>query len=57
MVLWFVRVTAVPHNGNVTLDQIITIARTMRARSMAKTLAGTVKEILGTAYRCVCVSC
>ena len=42
------------HSGNVTLDQIIDIARTMRERSMAKTLAGTVKEILGTAFSIGC---
>ena len=42
------KVKNVIHNGNITLDQILEIARTMRERSMAKTLAGTVKEILGT---------
>ena len=36
------------HNGNLTLDQVIEIARSMRERSMARVLAGTVKEILGT---------
>ena len=36
------------HNGNLTLDQVIDIARTMRERSMARQLSGTVKEILGT---------
>lgn len=46
----------VKHSGNVTLDQIIDVARTMRFRSMAKTLQGTVKEILGTAFRCVVAS-
>lgn len=39
----------VKHNGNVTLEEIINIGRTMRGRSMARTLAGTVKEILGSA--------
>jgi len=39
----------VKHNGNVTLDEIINISRTMRPRSMARTLSGTVKEILGSA--------
>ena len=42
------------HNGNVTLDQIIDIARQMRERSMARTLAGTVKEMLGTAFSIGC---
>merc|ERR1712183_222604 len=36
------------HDGNLTLDQVIDIARQMRERSMAKKLSGTVKEILGT---------
>lgn len=36
------------HNGNLTLDQVIEIARTMRDRSMARKLSGTVKEMLGT---------
>jgi large subunit ribosomal protein L12e len=39
----------VKHTGSLTLDTIIDIARTMRAKSMARTLAGTVKEVLGTA--------
>ncbi len=42
------KVKNVVHNGNITLDQVIDIARKMRERSMAKKLAGTVKEILGT---------
>jgi large subunit ribosomal protein L12e len=42
------KVKNIVHNGNLTLDQVIEVARTMRERSMAKTLAGTVKEMLGT---------
>jgi large subunit ribosomal protein L12e len=42
------KVKNVVHNGNITLDQVIEIARQMRERSMAKKLAGTVKEMLGT---------
>merc|ERR1711862_136905 len=38
----------IKHDGNLTLDQVIEIARQMRERSMARELAGTVKEILGT---------
>merc|ERR1719245_1879255 len=38
----------IKHDGNSTLDQVIEIARQMRERSMARELAGTVKEILGT---------
>ena len=47
MIVQFGRVFSVKHSGNLTLDDIIKIARTMRARSMAKDLSGTVKEILG----------
>jgi len=44
----------VVHNGNISLDQIIDVAKQMRERSMARTLAGTVKEILGTANSIGC---
>ena len=44
----------VKHNGNITMDQVYEIARTMRPRSMAKTFAGTGKEILGTARSVGC---
>ena len=42
------KVKNVKHDGNLTLDQVIDVAREMRERSCAKQLAGTVKEILGT---------
>jgi large subunit ribosomal protein L12e len=42
------------HTGNIPLDEIFNIARIMRPRSLAKTLAGTVKEILGTAQSVGC---
>merc|ERR1719198_2424766 len=42
------------HDGNVDLEEIIEIARVMRPRSMARKLAGTVKEILGTAHSVGC---
>ncbi|CAN0052921.1 unnamed protein product, partial [Ectocarpus fasciculatus] len=48
------KVKNIKHDGNVTLDQVIDIARVMRERSMARTLAGTVKEMLGT---CNSVGC
>jgi len=48
------KVKHVKHNGNLTFDEIISIARTMRARSMARKLEGTVKEILGTASSVGC---
>jgi len=41
------RVCSVKHSGNLTFDTVMDIARTMRPRSMARTMAGTVKEILG----------
>merc|ERR1712071_27662 len=48
------KVKNVVHNGNITLDTIIDIAREMRERSMARELSGTVKEILGTAFSIGC---
>lgn len=48
------KVKNVVHNGNITLDAVIEIARKMRGSSMAKKLAGTVKEMLGTAHSIGC---
>ena len=42
------------HDGNLTLDDIIEVAKVMRGRSMARTMAGTVKEILGTCFSIGC---
>ncbi|QIX00905.1 hypothetical protein AMS68_006422 [Peltaster fructicola] len=42
------------HSKSIPLDEIINIARTMRSKSMAKDLKGTVKEILGTAFSTGC---
>ncbi|XP_059651074.1 large ribosomal subunit protein uL11-like [Cornus florida] len=45
----------IKHTGNISLDDVIEIAKIiMRPRSMAKELAGTVEEVLGT---CVSVGC
>ena len=44
----------IKHSGNLSLDDVIEIARVMRDRSCAKALKGTVKEILGT---CNSVGC
>tara|TARA_B100001057_G_C22091858_1_gene659824 strand:+ start:156 stop:482 length:327 start_codon:yes stop_codon:yes gene_type:complete len=44
----------VPHNGNITMDDIYEIARIMAPRSMSKSFAGTVKEMLGTAVSVGC---
>lgn len=40
----------VKHSGNLSMDDVIAIARQMRPRSMAKNLAGTCKEILGNSF-------
>ena len=48
------KVKNVKHNGNISLDDVIEIARIMRPRSIAKELKGTIKEMLGT---CVSVGC
>jgi large subunit ribosomal protein L12e len=44
----------IKHTKSVPLDEIIEIARTMRFKSMAKDLKGTVKEVLGTAFSTGC---
>ncbi|KAJ6643585.1 60S ribosomal protein L12 [Pseudolycoriella hygida] len=48
------KVKNIKHNGNITFDDVISIARTMRPRSMARELSGTVREILGTAQSVGC---
>lgn len=42
------------HNGNITRDQILQVARTMRHKSQSRTLKGTLKEVLGTAFSVGC---
>ena len=44
----------VKHNGNLKLEEIIEIAKKLKARSFSKEFKGTVKEILGT---CVSIGC
>lgn len=44
----------IKHSGNISMDDIIEIARVMRPRSCAKNLAGTCKEMLGTAQSVGC---
>ena len=44
----------IKHNGNITWKDVIAAAKTMRARSMARKMSGTVKEILGTAQSVGC---
>ena len=48
------KVKNVKHNGNLSLEDIIEIARKLRARSLARNLGCTCKEILGT---CLSVGC
>ena len=48
------KVKHVKHDGNISFDDVISIAKVMRERSLAKSFKGTVKEILGT---CVSVGC
>lgn len=44
----------IKHTKSIPLDEIIEIARTMRFKSLAKELKGTVLEILGTAFSVGC---
>ena len=44
----------IKHSKSIPLDEIISIARTMRFKSLAKELSGTVKEVLGTAFSVGC---
>ena len=51
---FFILIILVQHNGNITMDDVISIARTMRPRSGARDLSGTIREILGTAQSVGC---
>lgn len=42
------------HTGNVSLDEIIDIARIMRPKSLGRELSGTVREMLGTCQSLGC---
>ncbi|KAI8801530.1 60S ribosomal protein L12 [Cladochytrium replicatum] len=44
----------IKHSGNLSLNDVIDIARKMRPKSMAKELSGTVREILGTCFSVGC---
>mgnify|MGYP003385792288 FL=1 len=48
------KVKNIKHNGNITLDSVIEIARKLRYKSMAKKLGGTTLEVLGTAMSIGC---
>ncbi|XP_055285841.1 60S ribosomal protein L12-like [Moschus berezovskii] len=44
----------IKHSGNISFDEIVSIAWQMRHRSLARELSGTIKEILGTARSVGC---
>ncbi|KAF8316379.1 60S ribosomal protein L12 [Clavulina sp. PMI_390] len=44
----------IKHSGNIPFDEIISIARILKPKSLAKELSGCVKEVLGT---CQSVGC
>ena len=48
------KVKNIKHSGNITAEQLFKVAKAIRPRSIAKTFAGTCKEILGT---CVAIGC
>merc|ERR1711964_162306 len=48
------KVKNIKHNGNLSWETILTVARQMRDRSIAREFWGTVKEILGT---CNAIGC
>lgn len=48
------QVKNVKHSGNISMTDVIGIARIMRPRSMSRELSGTIREILGT---CQSVGC
>ena len=48
------QVKHVKHSGNISMNDVIEIARVMAEKSNARDLSGTIREILGT---CVSVGC
>ena len=48
------KVKNIKHSGDIPLDEIVEIARKMAHKSLAKSLQGTVLEILGTAFSVGC---
>lgn len=48
------KVKNIKHSGNLTFDEIVSIARIMRPRSQARKLEGTCLEVLGTAQSVGC---
>lgn len=48
------KVKDVLHDGDISYDDVYTIAKHMRVKSMARKMAGTVLEVLGTAQSVGC---
>merc|ERR1711941_249099 len=48
------KVKNISHNGDISMDDVYEIARTMRSKSLAREFSGTVREMLGT---CRSVGC
>lgn len=48
------KVKNVTHKGNLTMEQIKKISKTIEDKSMAKNFAGTVRQVLGT---CLSIGC
>ena len=48
------KVKNIKHDGNLTLEQVVKVAKIMETRSMSKEFKGTVKQMLGT---CVSIGC
>jgi len=48
------KVKNIKHNGNITMNTIILVAKILRNRSLSINLKGTLKEILGTANSIGC---
>lgn len=48
------KVKNIKHAGNLSYDEILAIAKTMRPRSQARKLQGTVLEVLGTSQSVGC---
>merc|ERR1711890_217347 len=48
------KVKNIKHSGNISMDDVIAVARVMRPRSMAREFSGTMKEVLGTAQSVGC---
>merc|ERR1711912_222613 len=48
------KVKNISHDGNITWDDVLSAARIMKERSMAKDLSGVCRELLGTAHSIGC---